>query len=497
MIRQICTLLLLLPLGLAAQKSTSLRGKLANAKVESVELWGTPPYLRSQAGTPAPLASEQFNFELKLDAPTALELRAGDRRIPLFLIPGENLVLEADLASESSDAIAFSGPGSAYNQYLQQFYAEHGTYFDVAAMNAQLVSVAIDPWELKLYQAERTLGKALEVEFKDRDYPEAFRNYLQAEVASLHDRWMIAYPIVRAEANAKAMTVKHLPRIYEGELREGLKSRPQDLVSPVYRDLIWYSMVYFTSAENGFAKFTDYNKSVNAKFDYASAQLSDRVLTWYSSKLLADNCDKVAPGTVERLQTAIKKGEGGAAYLKATEAICKEANAGKVAQADTKDKSKKKTKSKRTNMAEEKYEFRMVDLKGDELNLSDFAGKVVYIDFWASWCGPCRAQMPFSKKLHHRIEDELPKKDADDIVFLYISIDQDENAWRNGIDAMSIEGTHGFSNARWPDGAGQFFQIPGIPRYMIMDKSGEIVNRNAPRPSMDGIFEELKGLVAQ
>jgi thiol-disulfide isomerase/thioredoxin len=496
MIRRLSILFLFLgPAILFAQQSTLLSGSISNGEIETLGLSADPLYLISSNTQSVKTENGKFKFELKLSEPMAVTLAVGDRKIPLFLIPGENIGMSIDLGQEGAKAIGFAGKGADYNLFLQQFQAEHAL-FDVSASNEKLLNISVDMLELDLFDQENKMKKGLDIAFKDASYPQSFRDYLRSEVDYAYDRWLLAYPIERANANPKLLQVKHLPRIIQEGFDEKRLSNSSALISQVYRDYVWYYMIYFTSEQNGYAKFTDYNKSLNAKFDYASTHLEGKVLTWYVSRLMAENCDKVAPGTIDRLKAGIKKSDGAATYLKKVDEICKEAQAGQIADASTDGKKVKKNKTRKSNskMSEEKYKFKMVSLEGKEMHLSDFKGKVVYIDYWASWCGPCRQQMPFSKKLHHKIEDELGKKVADDIVFLYISIDQDEAAWRKGIEAMSIEGAHGFSNARWPDGAGNFFQIPGIPRYMIMDKEGEIVDMNAPRPSMPGIFDLLKDL---
>ena len=127
--------------------------------------------------------------------------------------------------------------------------------------------------------------------------------------------------------------------------------------------------------------------------------------------------------------------------------------------------------------------FSYTNLKGEKVILEDFKGKVVYVDFWASWCGPCRAEFPFSKQLHERLTDKQKEK----IVFLYISIDDKEPTWKNALNALQLIGEQG-----WNPGAAQYFGIPSIPRYMLIDKKGQIIDGNAKRPSSgDAILADM------
>lgn len=66
------------------------------------------------------------------------------------------------------------------------------------------------------------------------------------------------------------------------------------------------------------------------------------------------------------------------------------------------------------------YDFSIQDLKGNKVNMSDFKGKVIFLNLWATWCGPCRAEMPSIQKLYDKV-------DHDKIVFIMLSLDTEEN----------------------------------------------------------------------
>ena len=130
--------------------------------------------------------------------------------------------------------------------------------------------------------------------------------------------------------------------------------------------------------------------------------------------------------------------------------------------------------------------FTLNDLDGKQVSLKDFAGKVIYIDFWASWCSPCRYEMKNgSPKLHARFADNK------DVVFLYISIDDSEDKWRHAIEEDKIEGIHLLSKGGMKSVVAKAFNISGVPRYVIIGRDGKIVDNDATRPSQDITYDKL------
>ncbi|WP_299669757.1 TlpA disulfide reductase family protein [uncultured Polaribacter sp.] len=126
---------------------------------------------------------------------------------------------------------------------------------------------------------------------------------------------------------------------------------------------------------------------------------------------------------------------------------------------------------------------------GGEMSLEDLKGKYVYIDVWATWCGPCIAEIPSLKKVEKEFHDK-------DIQFLSISIDQekDYDKWKKMIVDKELGGIQLMADNAWESQFIEDYMIKGIPRFILLDPQGNIINANAPRPSDKKLVTLLKDL---
>lgn len=127
-----------------------------------------------------------------------------------------------------------------------------------------------------------------------------------------------------------------------------------------------------------------------------------------------------------------------------------------------------------------------ITIDGDTLSSNNFKNKVIYVDVWASWCGPCLVQIPFSEKL----QETFQKNDS--VVFLNVSIDKDPKDWRR---ALSKNPTWKGEHILDIKSVFKTYSLIGIPRYMLIDKKGRIVNPDAPRPSSPELVNEIRRLL--
>ena len=140
------------------------------------------------------------------------------------------------------------------------------------------------------------------------------------------------------------------------------------------------------------------------------------------------------------------------------------------------------------------YNLPLEDRNGQATTLENILdqnkGKVVYVDFWASWCAPCRAEMPHSSALQKHFSGK-------DVTFLFLSTDTDRNAWLNALREESGTMTDSY---RILDPDAPFLkelQLRSIPRYLIIDASGHLVDVNAERPSSKGIVKSLAAFISK
>jgi len=105
-----------------------------------------------------------------------------------------------------------------------------------------------------------------------------------------------------------------------------------------------------------------------------------------------------------------------------------------------------------------------------------YIDKVVYIDIWATWCGPCRGEIPYAIDLHEYYKDK-------EIAFVNLCLASDKNEWEMMIENSHIEGDNYFFNKSQTQLLREKLKFDGYPTYMIIDKNGNLINKNAPRPS--------------
>ena len=131
-------------------------------------------------------------------------------------------------------------------------------------------------------------------------------------------------------------------------------------------------------------------------------------------------------------------------------------------------------------------DFTLNSPEGQDVTLSSLRGKYVLIDFWASWCGPCRMENPNVVKLYNKYKDK-------GFAIYGVSLDKDKAAWLAAIKKDNLTWTHGSDLKFWNSAVAQTYGVNAIPATFLLDKEGKVIAKNLRGPSLEAKISELLG----
>lgn len=134
---------------------------------------------------------------------------------------------------------------------------------------------------------------------------------------------------------------------------------------------------------------------------------------------------------------------------------------------------------------EKALEFNYEDASGKKVSFASLKGKVVLIDTWATWCGPCRKEIPSLKQLTEELKDK-------NIAFVSLSVDAltDKDKWKKMVADERLTGIQLFAGGADNDFS-KYYKVATIPRFLVFDKQGNILSSDAPRPSDPALKQML------
>jgi len=139
------------------------------------------------------------------------------------------------------------------------------------------------------------------------------------------------------------------------------------------------------------------------------------------------------------------------------------------------------------NITDHRLDFKIASINGDSIQLSSLKGKVLLLDFWASWCGPCRFTNKQLVKLYNKYKDK-------GLEILSVSLDEKSNDWRKAVTKDKMVWMQGIDTGGWDAGSAIKWQIDALPSSFLVNKEGNVVAINLEKDELEKKIKELLGL---
>jgi len=138
------------------------------------------------------------------------------------------------------------------------------------------------------------------------------------------------------------------------------------------------------------------------------------------------------------------------------------------------------------NIADYRLDFTVVGMKDDSIKLSSLKGKVFLLDFWASWCGPCR----YANKQLVKFYSKYKNKGFE---ILSVSLDDEKSDWKKAVTKDKITWMQGFDRGGWDSFAARKWQVDALPSSFLINKNGDVVGINLEKDDLEKKIKELLG----
>ena len=421
----------------------------------------------------------KFKFELELSGMKKIYLIIDEQQTSFYVEPGDNIAIKINYA-DFDKSIVFTGHNSEKNKLLKAyddkfvFGHENDSYQQNINRKAGDFAAYCD----SLLSEELNFVSA----FVPRPSAE-FTGYFKASLVYENANNKLRYPSFWAYAHHKGDTLPELPNGYFSFIEELPLNNEALLDNTAYYEYIKAAgrinqsynihpgapVASLSSDALNAAKSTAAVKAADLLQASESILKNDKVLQAYDASVIYNALRYEEFAATEKLYTQYIKKNGKTQY---TEELTEEYN-----------------KVRKIAPGQMAPAFTLTDDKGRPCSLADYKGKVVYLDFWASWCGPCLRELPYSKKLKEEF-------DGKDIVFLYVSIDEDAKSWKDAIAKKNISGVH-VNAPDFDHPVAQSYNISGVPTYFLIGKDGKIISNNPPRPSAEAAVRKEIGAALQ
>jgi|GEM_PF-825930 len=435
-------------------------GKVEGGATRSLELvlFSDPILLKEKIEKITVGSDQRFTLSLDISAPQMGELRYGHESVPVFLEPGDQLSVSFT-GNNFLKTLFYRGQGANHNNYMKD-RLEKFTIFE-GDLQGQIKNSS--PFQFMAFMEKVKEEKDLYVETYHHAHPfsRTFLAHAEAEVDYWYAYQLLNYPWENPLHHQQEGPLT-VPENYYDFLATTEAVNENALTSPYY--------VYYLDLVMSHYREKADNAGLD-RFQLAEKYLTGKPLAFYHAKILSMDCRS---GRAKQAGPAVKN------YIENNE----HASYNNVLRFVYND-------AKGLQRNEVAPNFTLRDINGKQVELADLAGKVVYLDFWATWCPPCVYSLKNSKEWKKAFS-------PDRVAFVYVSLDKNQNSWRNFVSRQGIKGTHLIVEDTdvYASEIAEAYKVKRLPAIFIIDQQGKIFYNSSAKDTQRGTPSDMvRGLL--
>ncbi len=399
----------------------------------------------------------KYHFATELQDPVLAYLSCGQKSLQMYLFPGDKINIDFDV-NNFPHSVRMQGKSAALNTYLLEEGKAFAPQFEALVLKSETLNPeAFMDFAKSLNKKRNQFFDKYKKKNKLTSMDEAF---IQSNLQYAYATMMFNYEDIQQYVQRKEVIV--LPKNYFSFLKNIQISAEGILPNVYYVDFINQFLEH--QANLGDNQFL-------TKTELAKQFFKGEVLAFIQAKELATKCQLGKAHLYgDAIQRFIASNEH-EQYNNVLRAIYNE--------------------NKPIQTGSTAPDFALKDINGNTVQLSDLKGKVVCIDFWATWCRPCIKSMTYSQRMVDQYKNQ-------GVVFLYVSMDENASSWEAYVKGQGLQGKHlnASSGKGYLSDIAKLYRVKQLPTYVIVDKDGKIAYNKAGSPGNTVLGNLIDGLLA-
>ena len=397
-----------------------------------------------------------FSTILRVSEPTIGKFVYGSRLVELYIEPNDKLAVDFD-AADFFNSIKFNGPGGGHNNFLKKLSTQftNGDKEVQGKMFSERNASAFKKFIEKVYKEKQAFYNINVNEFSSD-----FAQYAKASIDYWYAYKMTSYrwenPLNLNQPSPKTIREKSFYNFMDDIPVNNENALPNEFYA-------YYLDIYLDD------KSTEPENKGLTKLELATKYFTGEVKYFYQAKRLTSSARN---GQLAKVIFDVKLFMNACPYQ------------------PYKEHMKSALRESNTILpGMQAPDFTLTDYNGKVVSLSDLKGKVIYLDFWATWCTSCMRQIANTTEMRRKFQGK-------DVVFVYVSADNTEWEWKNYVKKHNITGIHLFEEGGLGSKVAHDYGVKQLPAIFIIDKEGKIVKSNTMKQSSQySLTEQLNQLL--